>query len=92
MKFHKTPRVDPEYFSEISLFASVSVSRDKSQVSVVGKNLKETKGLGKRIFGAIFDYNITMISQGASDTNISFVVNRSDLASVVSKLHKEFFE
>ena len=78
--------------SEISLFAAVSVNRDKSQVSVVGKNLKETKGLGKRIFGAISDYNITMISQGASDTNISFVVNRSDLASVVSQLHKEFFE
>jgi aspartate kinase len=78
--------------SEISLFAVVSVSRDKSQVSVVGKNLKETKGLGKRIFGAISDHNITMISQGASDINISFVVNRSDLAEVVSSLHKEFFE
>lgn len=78
--------------SEISLFAVVSVSRDKSQVSVVGKNLKETKGLGKRIFGAISDHNITMISQGASDINISFVVNRSDLADVVSSLHKEFFE
>jgi len=78
--------------SEISAFAAVSVNRNKSQVSVVGKNLKETKGLGKRIFGAISDYNITMISQGASDTNISFVVNRSDLAPVVSLLHKEFFE
>ena len=78
--------------SEISLFAVVTVSRDKSQVSVVGKNLKETKGLGKRIFGAISDHNITMISQGASDINISFVVNRSDLTEVVSSLHKEFFE
>lgn len=77
---------------EISKFAVVSVSRDKSQVSVVGKNLKETKGLGKRIFGAVSDYNVTMISQGASDINISFVVNKVDLNAVVGSLHKEFFE
>jgi aspartate kinase len=81
-----------EITGEISQFAHVTVSHDKSQVSVVGKNLKETKGLGKRIFGSISDYNITMISQGASDVNISFVVNREDLANVVGALHKEFFE
>lgn len=81
-----------EVIAEISHFAVVSVSRDKSQVSVVGKNLKETKGLGKRIFGAISDYNIAMISQGASDINISFIVNKCDLFEVVGLLHKEFFE
>lgn len=78
--------------AEVSQFASVSVSSDKSQVSVVGKNLRGTTGLAKRIFSAVSDYNITMISQGASDINISFVVNRSDLTAVVNSLHKEFFE
>jgi aspartate kinase len=78
--------------TELSQFAVVSVSRDKSQVSVVGKNLKETRGLAKRIFSAVSDYNITMISQGASDINLSFVVNKNDLGSVVGSLHKEFFE
>jgi aspartate kinase len=78
--------------AELSQFAVVSVSRNKSQVSVVGKNLKETTGLAKRIFGSVSDYNITMISQGASDINISFVVNKGDLTAVVSALHKEFFE
>lgn len=78
--------------AELSQFAIVSVNSNKSQVSIVGKNLKETTGLAKRIFSAVSDYNITMISQGASDINISFVVNRSDLTPVVSSLHKEFFE
>ncbi len=78
--------------AELSQFAVVSVSRDKSQVSVVGKNLKETTGLAKRIFSAVSDYNITMISQGASDINISFVVNKGDLTPVVGALHREFFE
>jgi len=81
-----------DIITELSRFAAVSVSRDKSQVSVVGKNLKETTGLAKRIFSAVSNYNITMISQGASDINISFVVNKSDLDAVVSSLHKEFFE
>lgn len=81
-----------EITGEISQFAKATLCYDKSQVSVVGKNLKETKGLGKRIFGSISDYNITMISQGASDVNISFVVNREDLDSVVGALHREFFE
>ncbi|HBZ24711.1 MAG TPA: lysine-sensitive aspartokinase 3 [Rikenellaceae bacterium] len=77
---------------EISRFANVTVKYDKSQVSVVGKNLKETKGLAKRIFGAICEHNITMISQGASDINVSFVVNKEDLDCVITALHKEFFE
>ena len=81
-----------EIISELSHFAVVSVAREKSQVSVVGKNLKETTGLAKRIFSAVSDYNITMISQGASDINVSFVVNRGDLSAVVNSLHKEFFE
>ena len=89
--------VDPEskldeIIAELSHFAGVSVSREKSQVSVVGKNLRETTGLAKRIFSAVSDYNITMISQGASDINVSFVVNRGDLSAVVNSLHKEFFE
>lgn len=81
-----------EIIAELSHFAMVSVSREKSQVSVVGKNLKETTGLAKRIFSSISDYNITMISQGASDINVSFVVNKADLSGVVNSLHKEFFE
>lgn len=81
-----------EIIAELSHFAVVSVAREKSQVSVVGKNLKETTGLAKRIFSAVSDYNITMISQGASDINVSFVVNRGDLSPVVNSLHKEFFE
>ncbi len=81
-----------EIINELSVFAKVSVSFDKSQVSIVGKNLRVTKGLGKKIFGAISDYNITMISQGASDVNISFVVERDELKTVVNSLHKEFFE
>ena len=81
-----------EIVSELSLFSKVSVENDKSLVCVVGKDLKNTKGVAGRIFGAVGDYNITMVSQGASVINISFVVNRSDLNNVLQVLHDEFFE
>lgn len=81
-----------EIVNDLSVFSKVSVSRDKSLVCVVGKDLKYTKGVAKRIFGAAGEYNITMISQGASAINISFVVDRGDFKNVLQILHDEFFE
>ena len=81
-----------EIVNDLSAFSKVSISRNKSLVCIVGKDLKYTKGVAKRIFGAAGDYNITMISQGASAINISFVVDKSDLKNVLQILHDEFFE
>ncbi|MFA7361580.1 MAG: lysine-sensitive aspartokinase 3 [Candidatus Kapaibacterium sp.] len=77
---------------ELSVFSRVNVEVDKSLICVVGKNIKNTKGIAKRIFNRLDDYNINMISQGASEINISFVVNKSDLQEVMQILHEEFFE
>ncbi len=76
---------------ELSLFSEVNVERNMSQISVVGRNLKNIKGVCKRVFGSLGDYQIYMISQGASDVNISFVVGRENLTSVLRILHNEFF-
>lgn len=81
-----------EIVNELSLFSKVNVEDDKSLICVVGKGLKNTKGIAKRIFQQLGDFNITMISQGASVINVSFVVNKSDLIEVMEILHKEFFE
>ena len=37
------------------------------------------------------DVNIEMISQGASEINISFVIDESDVPEVISRLHRAFF-
>lgn len=81
-----------DIIKELSEFSEVSVEKDKSLVCVVGSNLKYKPGLAKRIFQVLEDYNITMISQGASVINISFVVDRKNLIPVLNALHKEFFE
>jgi aspartate kinase len=77
---------------ELSKFSKVSIETDKSQVSLIGKDLKSIKGVAGRIFGVLAGYNVSMISQGASDINVSFVVDRRDLNAVLNILHKEFFE
>ena len=81
-----------EIVKELSKFSKVKVEEEKSLVCVVGKGLKNTKGIAKRIFQKLGDFNITMISQGASLINVSFVVNKSDLQEVMQLLHDEFFD
>ena len=80
-----------DIMQELANFSEVRVESDKSLVCVVGKDLKYTKGIAKKIFQVLGDYNITMISQGASVINFSFVVDRSELTKVLQTLHDQFF-
>ncbi|HWO03007.1 MAG TPA: lysine-sensitive aspartokinase 3 [Blastocatellia bacterium] len=76
---------------ELGGFADVSVERNKAIVCVVGDNLKFTPGVAARLFRAIEHTNVNMISQGASEINLSFVTDESDAERVVRSLHQEFF-
>ena len=53
-------------------------------IYLVGDNIRETPGLGARVFGALRAINVRMIAQGASLLNLSVVVADTDL-------HTEFF-
>lgn len=76
----------------LSSFAEVYVDMDKSQVSVIGKNIINLKGLLEQTFAPLRDCKIYMISQGASYVNISFVVDRDVLNEVVQQIHRYLFE
>ena len=77
---------------ELSEFAEVFVDDDKSQVSVIGKNIVRLNGMLKKTFAPLKRCNVYMISQGASFVNISFVVDREELTDVVKDLHHHLFE
>ena len=77
---------------DLSEFAEVSLLKHLAVVSVVGRSLRSTAGIAVRIFGAIGDVNVVLISQGASDTNVTFVVAEADAPEALRRLHKEFFE
>ncbi|MGE5715718.1 MAG: lysine-sensitive aspartokinase 3 [Acidobacteriota bacterium] len=77
---------------DLSEFAEVSVLRHLAVVSVVGKGLRSTAGVAAGIFRAVGDVNVVLISQGASDTNVTFVVDGKDAPEALRRLHREFFE
>jgi len=77
---------------DLSEFAEVSVLRNLAVVSVVGKGLRTTSGVAGRVFGALREVNVVLISQGASDTNITFVVDARDAPEALRRLHRDFFE
>jgi aspartate kinase len=78
--------------AEIEAFADVSVESDQSIVCLVGDNIQRTPGVASRVFGALRDINVRMISQGASLKNISLVVSSADLHGAIESLHREFFD
>ena len=77
---------------QLSEFADVIVDDDKSQISVIGKNIVRLNGMLKKTFTPLKKTNVYMISQGASFVNISFVVDREELAEVVQDLHDHLFD
>lgn len=84
-------RIEP-VVEQLSEFADVIVDEDKSQVSVIGKNIVRLNGMLKKTFTPLKKCNVYMISQGASFVNISFVVDREELSEVVQDLHDHLFD
>jgi len=57
----------------------------------VGENIRETPKVAARVFSALGDINVRMISQGASEINITFVISEDDVPEAIRRLHSEFF-
>lgn len=76
---------------EVSEFAEISSSGGKAIVCIVGENIRLSPGVVGRIFSALKDVRINMISQGASEINVGFVVDEKDIEQTVRLLHDELF-
>jgi aspartate kinase len=76
---------------DLAKLADVKYAGRKAIVCLVGENIRSTPGIAARVFSAIPDVNIHMISQGASEINISFVVDEADVPEAVARLHHTFF-
>jgi len=62
-------------------------------VAVVGENMKHTPGIAGKLFGTLGRSGISVIAcaQGASETNISFVINEHYLRKALNVIHDSFF-
>ena len=81
----------PEIAADLEKLADVKYEGRKAIVCLVGENIRGTRGIAAKVFGALPETNVRMISQGASEINISFVIDEDDVDETVRTLHRVFF-
>ncbi|MCD8291688.1 MAG: bifunctional aspartate kinase/homoserine dehydrogenase I, partial [Prevotella sp.] len=87
--------LNEEFAKEIETGAMFPMHAESglATIAIVGENMKHTPGIAGKLFGTLGRSGISVIAcaQGASETNISFVVNRKYLRKSLNVLHDSFF-
>ncbi|MFB3915409.1 MAG: lysine-sensitive aspartokinase 3 [Terriglobales bacterium] len=81
----------PAIAADLQHLADVKYEGRKAIVCLVGDNIRHTPGIAAKVFTAISDINVRMISQGASEINITFVIDEEHVPEAVRRLHAVFF-
>jgi aspartate kinase len=81
----------PAICAELSQIADVKYESNKALICLVGEDIRGICGIAAQVFAAISHVNIRMISQGASEINMSFMINEEDVEEAIRSLHKRFF-
>ncbi|HTW82351.1 MAG TPA: lysine-sensitive aspartokinase 3 [Terracidiphilus sp.] len=82
----------PEISAELSKLADVKYEGKKALVCMVGEDIRGKNGMAAQVFSAIRHINVRMISQGASEINMSFMIDEDDADEAVRSLHAAFFQ
>lgn len=84
-----------EFATEIETGAMYKMHAESglATIAIVGENMKHTPGIAGKLFGTLGRSGISVIAcaQGASETNISFVVDSRFLRKALNVLHDSFF-
>jgi len=82
----------PLIAAELSRMADVKYEGKKALVCMVGEDIRGQNGIAAQVFAAIRHINVRMISQGASEINMSFMIEEDDADEAVRSLHAAFFK
>ncbi|ADE83395.1 bifunctional aspartate kinase/homoserine dehydrogenase I [Xylanibacter ruminicola] len=87
--------LNDEFAKEIETGAMFPMHAESglATIAIVGENMKHTPGIAGKLFGTLGRSGISVIAcaQGASETNISFVVDGKFLRKSLNVLHDSFF-
>ncbi|HJG78501.1 bifunctional aspartate kinase/homoserine dehydrogenase I [Phocaeicola barnesiae] len=87
--------LNEEFAKEIEMgeISPMKVEGGLATVAIVGENMKHTPGIAGKLFGTLGRNGINVIAcaQGASETNISFVVDGASLRKTLNVIHDSFF-
>jgi len=82
----------PAIAADLSKLADVKYEGKKALVCMVGDDIRGKSGMAAQVFTAIKHINVRMISQGASEINMSFMIDEDDADEAVRSLHAIFFK
>ncbi len=82
----------PAIAADLGKLADVKYEGRKALVCMVGEDIRGQSGMAAQVFGAIRHINVRMISQGASEINMSFMIEEDDADEAVRSLHATFFK
>jgi aspartate kinase len=82
----------PRIAEELKGLASVRWQNHKALVCLVGEKVRRQPEIASQVFRALADVDLRMICQGASERNISFLVEESEAENLVRRLHRLFFQ
>ena len=87
--------LNQEFAKEIEMgeISPVCAEMNLATIAIVGENMKHTPGIAGKLFGTLGRNGISVIAcaQGASETNISFVVDANSLRKSLNVIHDSFF-
>ncbi|WP_455590785.1 bifunctional aspartate kinase/homoserine dehydrogenase I [Bacteroides sp.] len=87
--------LNEEFAKEIEMgeISPICAEKNLATVAIVGENMKHTPGIAGKLFGTLGRNGINVIAcaQGASETNISFVVDSKSLRKSLNVIHDSFF-
>ena len=87
--------LNEEFVKEIEMgeISPIQAEKDLATVAIVGENMKHTPGIAGKLFGTLGRAGISVIAcaQGASETNISFVIKHKYLRKALNSIHDSFF-
>ena len=88
--------IDKEFEYEISQkkINECQIESSLSNIAIVGDNMKSKKGVSGKLFSTLGNNNINIraIAQGASERNISIIIDEKDNTKALNSLHEAFFE
>jgi aspartate kinase len=82
----------PAIAAELGKLADVKYEGKKALICMVGEDIRGQNGMAAQVFNAIRHINVRMISQGASEINMSFMIEEDDAEEAVRALHAAFFQ
>jgi aspartate kinase len=82
----------PALAADLGQLADVKYEGRKALICMVGDDIRGRNGMAAQVFSAIRHINVRMISQGASEINMSFMIDEDDADEAVRSLHAAFFQ